>query len=72
MKLAAFPNTIYPRVIEAGARGAALLAGKAAGAFSSVQDFPAAPLADEPAATRAGDAARPLTLSSQPNESPLP
>jgi sugar (pentulose or hexulose) kinase len=72
LKLAAFPNTIYPRVIEAGARGAALLAGMAAGAFSSVQDFPPAPLTDELAAARAGDAAPPLTLSSQPNESPLP
>ena len=72
LKLAAFPNTIYPRVIEAGARGAALPAGMAAGAFSSVQDFPPAPLTDELAAARAGDAAPPLTLSSQPNESPLP
>ena len=62
LKLAAFPNTVQPRVSEAGARGAALLAGKAAGAFGSVDAFP------PPAA----DAPRPLTLWGQPNESLLP
>ena len=61
LKLAAFPNTVHPRVSEAGARGAALLAGKAAGAFGSVDAFP-------PPAT---DVPRPLTLSNQPNESLL-
>jgi sugar (pentulose or hexulose) kinase len=61
LKLAAFPNAVHPRVREAGARGAALLAGQAAGAFGSVDAFP------PPAA----DAPRPLTLSNQPNESPL-
>ncbi|MGA2925669.1 MAG: hypothetical protein ABSG43_06675 [Solirubrobacteraceae bacterium] len=35
-----FPNTVYPAVSEAGARGAALLAGMAAGLFDSVDDFP--------------------------------
>ncbi|HUA71442.1 MAG TPA: FGGY family carbohydrate kinase [Solirubrobacteraceae bacterium] len=62
LKLAAFPNTVYPRVSEAGARGAALLAGQAAGAFGSVDEFPPPPLTDEPG---------PLSLSNQPNESLL-
>jgi sugar (pentulose or hexulose) kinase len=61
LKLAAFPNTVHPRVSEAGARGAALLAGKAAGAFGSAAAFPPPP----------ADAPRPLTLSNQPNESLL-
>ena len=68
LKLAAFPNTVHPRVSEAGARGAALLAGQAAGAFSSVDVFPPAPLT----APCGADAPRPLTLSNQPNESLLP
>lgn len=59
LKTDAFPRTVYPRIVEAGARGAALLAGKAAGAFVSVDAFP----------TPAVDA--PLTLSTQPNESLL-
>ena len=67
LKLAAFPNTVHPWVSEAGARGAALLAGQAAGAFSSVDVFPPAPLAAPPGA----DPLRPLTLSNQPNESLL-
>ena len=46
LKIDAFPNTVHPRVAEAGARGAALLAGKAAGAFGSVGAFPPPPLAD--------------------------
>jgi len=46
LKIDAFPNTVHPRVVEAGARGAALLAGKAAGAFRSVDEFPPPPLTD--------------------------
>ena len=80
LKLAAFPNTVYPRVGEAGARGAALLAGQAAGVFSSVDAFPPPPLTGAPAAPATGAPAaeptenpdRPLTLSNQPNESLLP
>ena len=71
LKLEAFPNTVYPRVAEAGARGAALLAGKAAGAFASVDAFPAPGLAD--AAGRRGlEPPRTLSPSKQPNESPVP
>ena len=72
LKTDAFPNTVYPRVAEAGARGAALLAGKAAGVFASVDAFPPAPLTDRPATGPATTPARPLTLSNQPNESLLP
>jgi len=73
LKGRAVPGTVYPQVIEAGARGAALLAGIAAGAFGSVDALPAPPISDE----RAGDGspvARPgvLSLSNQPNESLLP
>ena len=68
LKFAAFPNTVHPRVSEAGARGAALLAGQAAGAFASVDVFPPARLTAPPGA----DEPRPLTLSNQPNESLLP
>ena len=73
LKIDAFPNTVYPRVLEAGARGAALLAGKAAGAFGSVDAFPPPALADEPAADDPGpDPSRCLSLPNQPNESLLP
>jgi sugar (pentulose or hexulose) kinase len=44
LKAGAFANSVYPRVLEAGARGAALLAGQAAGVFASVDDFPAPPV----------------------------
>ncbi|HUA03932.1 MAG TPA: FGGY family carbohydrate kinase [Solirubrobacteraceae bacterium] len=64
LKLAAFQNTVHPRVSEAGARGAALLAGKAAGVFESIDAFPAPPSTSV--------VARPLSLSNQPNESLLP
>ena len=67
LKTEAFPNTVYPRVVEAGARGAALLAGKAAGAFASVDAFPAPGPADA-----AGRGFGPVPLSKQPNESLLP
>ena len=63
LKLAAFPNTLRPRVSEAGARGAALLAARAAGVFESVDAFPAPPSPGEPD--------RPFLLSNQPNESLL-
>jgi FGGY family of carbohydrate kinases, C-terminal domain len=46
LKIDAFPNAVHPRVVEAGARGAALLAGKAAGALASVGAFPPPLLAD--------------------------
>ena len=74
LKIDAFSNTVYPRVIEAGARGAALLAGKAAGVFGSVDAFPAPPLTDQPPAGHdpAPERSRPLSLSNQPNESLLP
>ena len=78
LKIDAFPNTVYPRVLEAGARGAALLAGKAAGAFGSVDAFPPPAMADEPAADEpAADDPGPdpspcLSLPNQPNESFLP
>jgi len=74
LKIDAFSNTVYPRVIEAGARGAALLAGKAAGVFGSVDAFPAPPLTDQPPAGHdpAPERSRPLSLSNQPNESLQP
>lgn len=73
LKIDALPHTVYPRVVEAGARGAALLAGKAAGAFGSVDAFPAPPLAGEAAVhDPASEPSRPLSLSNQPNESLLP
>lgn len=72
LKRRAFANTVYPRVIEAGARGAALFAGMAAGAFGAVDEFPPPRLSEQPAA---GDEGSPgsdlLSLSSQPNESLL-
>jgi len=66
---------VCPRVVEAGARGAALLAGKAAGVFGSVDAFPPPPLTDpSPPGDHAHAPAPPgsLPLSNQPNESLLP
>jgi sugar (pentulose or hexulose) kinase len=68
LKSDAFPNTVFPRVFEAGARGAALLAGVAAGAFASVDAFPTRGLAGEP--DPAVEPPRPLLLSNQPNAKP--
>jgi sugar (pentulose or hexulose) kinase len=73
LKMDAFPNIVYPRVVEAGARGAALLAGHAAGAFASVDSFPRPPLTDEPAIDeQARQPSRPLSLSNQPTEGLMP
>ncbi|HLI58511.1 MAG TPA: FGGY family carbohydrate kinase [Solirubrobacteraceae bacterium] len=44
LKQTAFPHPVYPQVDEPGVRGAALLAGRAAGVFASPADFPAPPL----------------------------
>ncbi len=44
LKQSAFPRPAYPQVAEPGVRGAALLAGQAAGAFAGAGDFPAPPL----------------------------
>jgi sugar (pentulose or hexulose) kinase len=72
LKTEAFSNTVYPLVTEAGARGAALLAGVTAGALHSVEAFPAAPVSDEPHEHEPPlRRARPLSLSNQPNESLL-
>ena len=49
LKDTGFPNTVYPEVTEAGARGAGLLAGIAAGMFGSVDDFPAPVIAGKSA-----------------------
>jgi sugar (pentulose or hexulose) kinase len=69
LKLEAFSNTVHLQVIESGARGAALLAGKAAGAFGSVADFPP-PSGDRPSAIDpARDRSRPLSLPNEPHES---
>lgn len=72
LKRRAFTHTLYPGVIEAGARGAALLAGLAAGAFPAVDALPPPPVSEEPVAA---DPRRPgsdlLPLSSQTNESLL-
>jgi sugar (pentulose or hexulose) kinase len=40
LKARALPNPVYPQVAEAGIRGAALLAGLAAGVYPSVAGFP--------------------------------
>jgi len=47
LKSAAFVNPVYPRVAEAGIRGAALLAGLAAERFTSVDELPEPAVADE-------------------------
>jgi sugar (pentulose or hexulose) kinase len=72
LKRRAFANTVYPRVIEAGARGAALLAGVAAGAFASLDALPPPRVSEEPELGNHGPAGSAvLSLSSQPNESLL-
>lgn len=48
LKARVFPNPVYPDVAEAGIRGAALLAGLAAGAYPSVSAFPLPQLAPDP------------------------
>ena len=72
LKTNAFPNTVYPAVGEAGARGAALLAGQAAGVFASAESFPPPPLADESDADETRRRPRPLSLSNHANEGLLP
>jgi sugar (pentulose or hexulose) kinase len=49
LKAEAFTNPVYPLVTEAGVRGAALLAGQAAGVFPTADAFPAPDVADRPA-----------------------
>jgi sugar (pentulose or hexulose) kinase len=49
LKARAFPNPVYPEVAEAGIRGAALLAGLAAGVYPSVSAFPPPRLVAGPA-----------------------
>ncbi len=44
LKQTAFPHPVYPQVDEPGVRGAALLAGQAAGVFAAAADFPTPPL----------------------------
>lgn len=44
LKQTAFPHPAYPQVAEPGVRGAALLAGQAAGVFAAAADFPTPPL----------------------------
>lgn len=44
LKAASFPSPVYPDIAEAGIRGAALLAGLAAGAYPSARAFPPPPL----------------------------
>ncbi len=46
LKRSCFPAPTYPRVEEAGIRGAALLAGLAAGLFASVDELPPPPVGD--------------------------
>jgi sugar (pentulose or hexulose) kinase len=48
LKAHAFPNPVYPDVAEAGIRGAALLAGLAAGVYPSVSAFPPPQLIGNP------------------------
>jgi hypothetical protein len=48
LKKSCFPASTYPRVMEAGIRGAALLAGLAAGTFARVDQLPPPPVGDEP------------------------
>ena len=48
LKARVFPNPVYPDVAEAGIRGAALLAGLAAGAYPSVSAFPPPQLTADP------------------------
>lgn len=44
LKQTAFPHPVYPQVEEPGVRGAALLAGQAAGVFAAPAEFPTPPL----------------------------
>jgi sugar (pentulose or hexulose) kinase len=64
LKARALANPVYPRVTEAGVRGAALLAGQAAGLFESARAFPA------PALLRAPDGGVPAPAASQATERP--
>lgn len=48
LKARAFPHPVYPDVAEAGIRGAALLAGLAAGVYPSVSAFPPPQLMTDP------------------------
>ncbi len=48
LKRETFPNVRFSGTSEAGDRGAALMAGLAAGAFASVEDFPEPVLSDAP------------------------
>ena len=48
LKARAFPHPVYPDVAEAGIRGAALLAGLAAGVYPSPGGFPPPPLGAAP------------------------
>ena len=45
LKAACFPSPVYPDIAEAGIRGAALLAGLAAGVYPAASAFPPPPLA---------------------------
>lgn len=73
LKAEAFPAIVYPRVVEAGARGAALLAGQAAGVFASAAAFPAPLGEDEPPAAHRASGALPAAASpNPPTESVLP
>ncbi len=44
LKAACFPSPVYPEIAEAGIRGAALLAGLAAGVYPAASAFPPPPL----------------------------
>jgi sugar (pentulose or hexulose) kinase len=44
LKAACFPSPVYPQIAEAGIRGAALLAGLAAGVYPAASAFPPPPL----------------------------
>ena len=46
MKAASFPSPVYPDIAEAGIRGAALLAGLAAGVYRAAGAFPPPPLSE--------------------------
>jgi sugar (pentulose or hexulose) kinase len=46
LKAASFPSPVYPDIAEAGIRGAALLAGLAAGVYPAASAFPPPPLSE--------------------------